>query len=63
MKSKHKTVRLDSLVVLLVDAQKVASDNGLFVTMHAINRAQNALGWELAGDVERAGRAGRGEDR
>lgn len=32
---------------------------GAFVTAHALNRAKNALGWEIAGDVEQAGRASR----
>lgn len=34
-----------------------AHDLGLHVTGHALNRAKNALGWELAGDIEQAGRS------
>lgn len=34
---------------------------GMHVTAHALNRAKNALGWELAGDVEQAGKAARDE--
>lgn len=30
---------------------------GMHVTAHALNKAKNALGWELAGEVEQAGRA------
>lgn len=34
---------------------------GLHVTGHAINNAKNAAGWELAGNVEVAGMAARGQ--
>lgn len=34
---------------------------GALVTAHVLNRAKNALGWEIAGDVEQAGRASRDE--
>jgi DhnA family fructose-bisphosphate aldolase class Ia len=30
---------------------------GMHVTAHALNRAKNALGWEIAGDAEQAGKA------
>lgn len=30
---------------------------GVHVTAHAMNRAKNALGWEMAGDIEQAGKA------
>lgn len=34
---------------------------GAHVTAHALNRAKNALSWEIASDVEQAGRAARGQ--
>lgn len=34
---------------------------GMLVTARALNRAKNALGWEIAGDIEQAGKAGRDE--
>jgi len=40
-----------------IDAHRL----GFHVAGHALNRAKNALGWELAGDVEQAGKAGRDE--
>jgi hypothetical protein len=35
---------------------------GMHVTGQALNRAKNALGWEMAGDMEQAGKAAR-DDR
>ena len=49
---------------LLQDLQEIESRAhhlGLHVTAHALNRVKNALGWELAGDIERAGKASRDE--
>ncbi|HLL28509.1 MAG TPA: hypothetical protein VKT73_12775 [Xanthobacteraceae bacterium] len=34
---------------------------GAHVTAHALNRAKNALGYEMAGDTVMAGKAMRGE--
>lgn len=43
------------------ELERRAHDLGMHVTAHALNRAKNALGWEIAGDVERAGMASRDE--
>lgn len=45
----------------LQDLEHRAHGLGLHVTAHALNKAKNALGWEMAGDVEKAGEAARGE--
>jgi hypothetical protein len=37
--------------------ESFAHARGLHVTAHALNRAKNALGWEVAGDVEQAAKA------
>lgn len=37
--------------------ESFAHARGLHVTAHALNRAKNALGWELAGNIEQAGKA------
>lgn len=29
----------------------------VYVAAHALNRAKNALGWEMAGNIEQAGKA------
>lgn len=42
-------------------AERQAHRDGFHVTAHALNRAKNACGWEIAGDVERAGKAARDE--
>lgn len=42
-------------------AERQAHADGFHVTAHALNRAKNALGWEMAGDVEQASRASRDE--
>lgn len=50
--------------MLLQELQEIetrAHRLGLHVTAHALNRAKNALGWEIAGNVEEAGKAARGE--
>lgn len=44
-------------------AEQQAHRDGFHVTAHALNRAKNALGWEIAGDVERAWKASRDERR
>lgn len=36
---------------------------GLHVTAHALNNAKNAIGWELAGNIEAAGMAARNDRR
>lgn len=49
---------------LVREVQRVearAHQLGLHVTAHALNRAKNALGWEIAGDVAQAGKAARDE--
>ncbi|HEX5244078.1 MAG TPA: hypothetical protein VFW23_12510 [Tepidisphaeraceae bacterium] len=51
----------DNLLRDLQDIQSRAHRLGMHVTAHALNRAMNALGWEIAGDVEKAGKASRDE--
>lgn len=38
-----------------------AHNCGMLVTARALNRAKNALGWEIAGDIEQAAKASRDE--
>lgn len=45
----------------LEELEQRAHHLGMSVTAHAVNRAKNTLGWEIAGDVERAGMASRDE--
>lgn len=47
----------DVLVHDLQDLESRAHGLGLHVTGHALNRAKNALGWEIAGDISQAGKA------
>lgn len=50
--------------ILLEDIQLLetrAHHLGLTVTGHALNNAKNAAGWEMAGNIELAGKAARGE--
>lgn len=49
----------DNLVQELQELERRAHGCGLHVTAHALNRAKNAAGWEIAGNVEEAGRASR----
>lgn len=42
-------------------AERQAHADGFHVTAHALNRAKNALGWEMAGEIELAGKASRDE--
>lgn len=63
--SKAKTRPATSMILaanqqLIEDIQTLESfahARGMHVTAHALNRAKNALGWELAGDIEQAGKA------
>lgn len=40
-------------------AEQQAHRDGFHVTAQALNRAKNACGWEIAGNVEQAGKAAR----
>lgn len=51
------------LLAHIESAERQAHQDGFHVTAHALNRAKNALGWEMAGDIEQAGRASRRDDR
>lgn len=46
-----------ALLATIEAAEQTAHRNGFHVTAQALNRAKNALGWELAGNVEQAGKA------
>jgi hypothetical protein len=50
-----------NLVQQIQELESQAHHLGVHVTGHALNRAKNALGWEISGDIEEAGRASRGE--
>lgn len=50
---------LKALLERLEQAEQMAHANGAHVTALAINRAKNALGWEIAGDLEQARNAAR----
>lgn len=52
-----------NMVQEIQDIETRAHGLGMHVTAHALNRAKNALGWELAGDIVQAGKAARGEER
>ncbi len=52
---------LNNLLDEIGRCEQRAHKCGALVTAHALNRAKNALGWEIAGDVEQAGKASRGE--
>lgn len=54
-----KTAHGSGLLAHIEAAEQQAHRDGFHVTAHALNRAKNALGWEIAGDVEQAGRASR----
>lgn len=51
----------NSIVRQVAALEDQAHRSGLHVTAHALNCAKNALGWEVAGNVEMAGKAARGE--
>ena len=47
----------DKLVLELQAMQTRAAACGLHVTRRALNRAMNAAGWEIAGNIEMAGKS------
>lgn len=49
------------LVAEVEDLEQRSHSLGMHVTAHALNRAKNALVWEIAGNVEMAGKASRDE--
>lgn len=64
---KRRTIVADrradgsGLLAHIEAAEHQAHRDGFHVTAHALNRAKNACGWEIAGNVEQAGRAARDE--
>lgn len=53
---------IPDLAMQFVKLQTALHNSGFHVTAHAVNAASKSLGWEATGDLERAGRAARGED-
>lgn len=47
------------LIQHIQNAETQAHRDGFHVTAHALNRAKNALGWEMQGEIEEAGKASR----
>jgi hypothetical protein len=49
------------LIASIAAAEQAAHKCSMNVTAHALNRAKNAAGWEIDGNIEEAGRASRDE--
>lgn len=59
-KADKRAINIAATRNLISEIQEIESRAhalGMHVTGHALNRARNALGWELAGDTEQAGKA------
>jgi hypothetical protein len=54
---RDATVRERNLLQIIEDAENRARRCGCFITMHALNRAKNAIGWEMVGNLEMAAKA------
>lgn len=50
-----------NLLAEIAACEQRAHQCGMLVTAHSLNRAKNALGWEMQGNVLEAGRASRDE--
>jgi hypothetical protein len=63
LKAAHAERRAhgSGLLAAIDAAERQAHRDGFHVTAHALNRAKNACGWEIAGNIEQAGRAARDE--
>lgn len=48
---------MDQLISEIQEMESRAHDLGMHVTGHALNRAKNAAGWEVAGEVDQAAKA------
>lgn len=55
-----RKIRFDNLIANIERAEQEAHKAGAYITAQALNRAKNAAGWELAGNLEEAGKASRG---
>ncbi len=55
----HRKMAHRQLAAMIEKAEQLAHREGLHVTAHALNNAKNASGWEMAGDIEQAGKAAR----
>jgi len=51
-----------NLIQEIQDIESRAHSLGMHVTGHALNRAKNALGWEIQGKIVEADAAARGYD-
>ena len=49
-----------TLAQLIEDAESLARTSGLFVTMHALNRAKQAIGFEYEGNISHANKVAHG---
>jgi hypothetical protein len=55
MKSKaHQKLVAEFLIAAIQEAENDARKAGYYITMRALNRAKNALGWESAGELVKA---------
>lgn len=52
----------NDLIQVVQDAESRAHKLGLHVTGHALNRAKNALGWEIAGNIDQAATTAKAHD-
>ncbi len=57
LKGKTLTAANQQLLADIQALEGFAHARGFHVTAHALNRAKNALGWEMAGNIEEAGKA------
>jgi hypothetical protein len=60
--ARQRNAHGSGLLAHIEAAERQAHRDGFHVTAHALNRAKNACGWEMAGDIEQAGKASR-DDR
>jgi hypothetical protein len=58
-----RKMRFDHLFAQIERAEKSAHDAGAFITAQVLARAKSAAAFELAGNLEAAGKAARGDDR
>jgi hypothetical protein len=58
-----RKIQFDRLIADIEKVEQASHRAGFYITAQALNRAKNAAGWELSGNLEEAGKASRGDDR
>lgn len=59
--TRKLTAEMNAIVADIQSLESRAHKVGLTITGHALNNAKNTVGWEIAGNTDRATKAAKGD--